>query len=298
MPSKTKRTILFTGGTGFLGSNILKKLTKKDFTILLLVRTSSNLYRIDNIVKKVNLQYIEKTDFDRLFKENKIDIVIHCATNYGRNQTSPLSILESNLILPLKLLQIGADNGLSCFINTDTILDKGVSYYSLSKNQFKDWLQLYSTRMVCVNVALEHFYGPVDDKSKFVAWIIHSMLTSSSALNLTPGEQKRDFIYIDDVVAAFLSIIKATASNKKGFISYEIGSGKTVSIRELVVLIKKLTRNDITELNFGALPYREKEVMESKTDLTNIQELGWAPQVLLETGIKKTIEYEKKVLRL
>jgi len=298
MTADAKRTILFTGGTGFLGSNLLRRLAGNDFNILVLVRISSKLFRIKDLSDKVTLLYIEKTDLEELFKEHKIDIVVHCATNYGRNNTEPLSVLESNLLLPLKLLQIGADNGLACFINTDTILDKRVSYYSLSKGQFKDWLKLYSDRMVCVNVALEHFYGPDDDKSKFVSWVVHSMLARLANLELTLGEQKRDFIYIEDVVAAFLSIIRATAAKNKGFISYEIGSGKTVSIRELVLLIKRLAENDTTHVSFGALPYRENEVMESKTDLTTISALGWRPQVSLETGLMNTIGFEKKVLNI
>lgn len=294
----TKRTILLTGGTGFLGSNILKKVVDLGATVVLLVRGTSKFSRIKNLLSQVELKYIEKTDLEKLFEEYKIDTVIHCATNYGRNHASPISVIESNLLLPLKILQIGADAGLSCFINTDTILDKRVNYYSLSKNQFKDWLGFYSDRMLCVNVALEHFYGPDDDKTKFVSWIIDSMLTPVDVLELTLGKQKRDFIYIDDVVEAFSAIIKASTFKSKGFIPYEIGSGNAVSIRELVIKIKELTGNTATRLKFGALPYRENEVMFSKTDLTNIKALGWAPGVLLDSGLKKTIEHEKRALGL
>jgi predicted glycosyltransferase involved in capsule biosynthesis len=71
--------------------------------------------------------------------------------------------------MPLQLLELGKKTRVNCFINTDTILDKRVSYYSLSKNQFREWLELYAKEMICLNVALEHFYGPYDDNTKFVS---------------------------------------------------------------------------------------------------------------------------------
>ncbi|MHB0997488.1 MAG: NAD-dependent epimerase/dehydratase family protein, partial [Elusimicrobiales bacterium] len=167
-----RKKILLTGGNGFLGSNLLRKLVALDFQVLITVRDSSDLSRIEDLKGRVRLLPLERTDFSEIFRAEKIGAVVHCATDYGRKQTSPLSILEANLLLPLRLLQLGSENGLPCFINTDTILDKGVSHYSLSKAQFKDWLKLYSDKMACVNVALEHFYGPYDDESKFSAWVI------------------------------------------------------------------------------------------------------------------------------
>jgi len=292
-----KKTILLTGGNGFLGSSLFRKLLSQGHKILLTVRGTSDLSRIADIKDQARLLYIEKTDFAELFRSEKIDAVVHCATNYGRKVTSPLSILEANLLLPLRLLQLGAENGLPCFINTDTILDKRISYYSLSKAQFREWLKLYSDRMACVNAALEHFYGPGDDDSKFTSWAVHSLLKGVPRLDLTPGGQKRDFIYIDDTADALLSVIGHTPNSSKGYFPYEIGTGKAVSLRELVTLIKELSGNSATELNFGAMPYRENEVMEYKADLSSIAALGWTPKVSLREGLRLTIEQEKRRLR-
>lgn len=291
-----KNTILLTGGNGFLGSNLLRRLVARGFNVLATVRVSSDLSRIADIKDKVRLVYIERTDFADLFRKEKIDAVVHCATNYGRKVTSPLSILEANLLLPLRLLQIGSENGLRCFVNTDTILDKGISHYSLSKAQFKEWLKLYSDRMTCVNVAFEHFYGPGDDNSKFSTWIIQSLLKGASEIDLTLGEQRRDFIYIDDTAEALLSVISHDMLREKGFVSYEVGTGSTVSIREFVALIKTLTGNSVTRLNFGALSYREKEVMESSPDLAAIKALGWEAKMPLKDGLAMTIKLEKERL--
>ena len=145
-------------------------------------------------------------------------------------------------------------------------------------------------------MALEHFYGPGDDESKFVTWIIRGLLKKAKSIDLTIGDQKREFIYIDDVVDAFLRVIEASIPLKNGYVSYEIGAEKSVRIREFVLLAKSLAKNNATKLNFGAIPYRKDEILEYKTDLSGIRKLGWNTQVSLISGLKKTIAFERDLL--
>lgn len=297
MIPKTK-TILLTGGTGFLGSNLLKMLVQSNFRIILLLRKSSNTWRIQSVIDndKIKRYDVESTNLKEMIDAENIDIILHCATNYGRKDVTPTSILETNLILPLKLLQYATESNIKCFINTDTILDKRVSQYSLSKNQFKEWLRLYSNSIKCVNIAMEHFYGPFDDETKFVIYIIHSILNNVDRIDLTKGEQKRDFIYIDDVVDAFKKIINyhSIELSGTGFVYYEIGTGNTIEIRKYVTLVKNITDNRHTHLNFGALPYRENEAMDFHVNISALKKLGWEPKTSLAEGIKKTIAIEER----
>jgi nucleoside-diphosphate-sugar epimerase len=231
---------------------------------------------------------------DKCFLENNIDAFIHCATDYGRKKIDPMQIIDSNLIFPLKLMEIAINNNCEIFLNTDTILDKRVNSYSLSKSQFLDWFKIYSEKAICINIVLEHFYGPFDDKSKFVASIIKKLVNNESHINLTLGEQKRDFIYIDDVVDAFKIVLENITNVKNGFYSYEIGTGKFISIKKIVTIIKELIGNSTTNLYFGAIPYRTSEIMEPKMDLIPIKKIGWKPMTKLVNGLKKTIESEIK----
>ncbi len=276
-----------------MGSNLLKNLIN-NYEVILATRHSSDTWRIKCDLDKVTLFDLDAAPLDEVFQNKKIDTIVHCATNYGRKEVKPLELLEANLILPLKLLQLGSKAGVSSFINTDTVLDKRVNLYSLSKSQFREWLKVYSSKINCVNVALEHFFGPNDNESKFVTFIIRNILNNSDKINLTGGEQKRDFIYIDDVVSAITKIIDHTKNLKKGYLHFEIGTTKTVSIREFVTLVKNIAENECTNLNFGALPYRENEVMESQVDITEIQKLAWKPMFTLEEGLKQTISLERK----
>jgi len=287
------KTILLTGGTGFLGSNLLASLVSAGSRVILLKRTTSHTGRISALIDGLVVYDIDVFPLDRVFKENSIDMIIHCATDYGRKEKVPLDLLDANLFLPLKLLELGVENGVSCFINTDTVLDKNISFYSLSKSQFKDWLKLYSQQMTCISVALEHFYGPFDDESKFVTFIIRSILRNVDRIALTSGAQKRDFIYITDVVNAFEIILKHSSTLSTGYYDFQVGSNKTVSIRDFVCLAKRISGNETTLLDFGALPYREHEVMESNSDTSAVRALGWHAKTSLEAGLKQTIDMER-----
>lgn len=288
-----KKNVLLTGATGFLGSNIIKILSKENFNIIILKRSFSKTHRIDDIADRIKSYNADQIKLEDIFIENKIDIIVHCATVYGQRDIEPLSLIEANLTLPLQLLELGKKNRVSCFINTDTILDKRVSYYSLSKNQFREWLELYANEMICLNVALEHFYGPYDDDTKFVSYIIDRILNNAEKIDLTAGKQKRDFIYIDDVVSAFITIIKNMDKFKKGFLRYEIGTGNAVEIQKFVRLVKDIAKNNRTALYFGAIPYRENETMKSRADITEICKLNWKPEYTLEEGLLRTINIER-----
>lgn len=150
-----------------------------------------------------------------------------------------------------------------------------MSHYSLSKKQFKEWLENYSAFFVAANVSLEHFYGAGDNPTKFVSYVISNLLDEVGSLEFSEGTQKRDFIFIHDVVDAFVTILKNLSQWQKGFYPFEIGTNQNIAIRDLVLLTKDLCNNEKTELKFGALQLRENEVMNSFANTESIRKLGW-----------------------
>lgn len=287
--------IIITGATGFLGSNILKMLLKQNHKIIVLKRTFSNRDRIENFLNKVIMYNLDEVSLESVLKIHNVELIIHCATDYGRKETSNTStVVNANLVLPLELIELGKKYKVKVFINTDTILDKRTNMYTLSKKQFYDWMGFYKKNVVCINISLEHFFGPHDDETKFLSYIVNALLTNVAEIPLTLGEQHRDFIYIDDVVSAFDLVIKSLDKLHPGKIHhFEIGSGKTISIKDIVLKLKHLTGNDKTNLLFGKLPYRQNEVMQSVVNLSHIKALGWTAKTPLLDGLQKTILAKK-----
>ena len=216
----------------------------------------------------------------------KVDTIIHTATCYGRKGESTSEILQANLVFPLNLLNAAIEAGVDLFINTDTVLDKLLNPYALSKGQFAEWGKYFADQKMIhfLNLKLEHFYGPNDDDTKFTAHVINNCLKNVPELNLTLGEQQRDFIYIDDVIAAYLLLLDKHTSFEDQFVEFEIGSGIAITIKHFVETVHRLTAST-TRLNFGALPYRTGEAMYSKAIIDKLQTLGWHCQQDINAGI-------------
>lgn len=282
------KNILLTGGTGFLGSHLAYRLYQ-NYQLILLKRSFSNPWRISDIPDNVLCYDIDKTPINRVFEENRIDAVIHTATCYGRKGESITDIVNANIVFPLKLAELAIRFNTDTFFNTDTIAYKYLNSYSLSKKQFLEWLKQCSDKIRIVNMKLEHIYGPKDDENKFVSFVIRRML-KNEVLDLTPGEQKRDFVFIDDVVNAYIKIFEEPFVSEP-FSEFEIGTGQSVTVKDFVKKIHKYI-NSGSLLNFGAIPYRENEIMESEADISKMTDMSWNPRVSLEEGIHSTVDYE------
>lgn len=260
-------------------------------------RSSSVVDRLKPFIPWLTIYDFDKINLDEFFKVNSFDGIIHCATEYGRKNTSWIKIIEANLIFPLNLIKAAINSGVSIFINIDTMLSPNVSKYSLSKHQFRQWLELLSEDIHVSNIRMEHFYGPGDDESKFVSYIVRSLIKNVNEIPLTEGYQKRDFVYIEDAVRAIITVMQnAFLKKNKGFFECELGSGFSVSIREMVELAKAVSGNGITTLKFGALPYRKTEDMKLEVNLREMRNLGWSPQYSLRDGLEKMISRERVLL--
>jgi NAD-dependent epimerase/dehydratase len=289
-------TILLTGATGFLGSHLLKALINKGYEVVVLKRSTSNMWRLKGFENAFKSYDIDQVPLRKAFEEQYIDTIIHTACVYGRKGESMQQILETNLMFGIELLNTGTFFNTETFFNTGTFLYKYLNYYALSKKQFEEWLQLSSDKIQVVNLKLEHMFGEQDGNDKFTTWILNELKQEKPTIPLTSGTQKRDFIYIDDVVCAYLTCLEK-ASQLKAFNDIEVCTGVLTPVKTFVTLVKetleKLKGHPIaTQLNFGALPYREGEIMEPQVDNNVLCSLGWQPKKTLEENIETFIKKE------
>ena len=126
--------------------------------------------------------------------------------------------------------------------------------------------------------------------------VILNCLENVPELPLTEGYQMRDFIHVDDVVAAFLLLLKRKTGEGDPLQDYNVGTGRPIRVRDFVETAHRLTGSR-TLLSFGAIPYRETEPMNLFLDTAPLKALGWKCRIGLEAGIRSVIESRKEGAR-
>lgn len=281
--------ILIAGASGYLGSKLVHFLSR-DHDVIALLRSASCSDKLLGSDAKL-VRYDNYQTLGHIFKNNKPDIVINTSALYGRKGEQCSDLVEANIIFPMKLLELSNKYKCTAFIQTGTSLPDNISPYSLTKNTFIKLVKTVSHNLKSfINIELEHFYGPDDDNSKFSSYIIDSCL-NNKILELTSGEQRRDFIYIDDVVQAY-NVLVDNINSLGGYETIPLGSGYAPTIRFFVETIHKCL-DSTSILKFGSIPMRQNEVMFSCADITKLRNLGWSPKFELVDGINDLINKDR-----
>lgn len=290
--------ILLTGPGGFLGSALVRFWAKRGHDLWLLARPSSCLDRLEDLLATVKVMRASTPDeISAVVREAMPDAIVHTACSYGRKGESALDVMDANMRLGIALLQAVLDRYSlkgeppTFFMNTGTVLEPGVSLYALSKTQFSAWGAALAAstpqRLKFIDIRLQQMYGPGDDGSKFIAYVIEACGQNVPRLALTMGEQLRDFIHIDDVVQAYDRILERQYEFAESD-AIDVGSGEAITMRSFVEMAKQLAGAE-TVLDFGAVQYRANEAMLCVADTARLRSLGWNPTVPLADGLRQLI---------
>src|SRR5262249_38179665 len=141
-------------------------------------------------------------------------------------------------------------------------------------------------RMPTVVVRPSLVYGPGQNIRFFIPQMIRDLL-AGNVFNMTYGEQFRDFIYIDDVVEGLIEIYMHM--NKLQGETVNICYGESIQLKELV-LNASLLMESTSQINFGAIPYREREMMSYQVSNAKLRsKTTWKPRITLQEGLLRTI---------
>lgn len=300
--------ILLTGANGFLGSKLFEMLIVNNYVAITL-RKSSNTDRIKGIIesneiKKLYTDCSTDEEIENFFKFEKIDLIIHCATDYGKQKNYFYKVFESNVLFPLKLLEIGLKYGLKYFINSDSYFNKkNLTYnalpnYSKTKKLFLGYLKEIGNNIIILNMRLEHIYGPNDNDDKFISFLLNK-LTNNEEISLTHGHQKRDLIYINDVVDSYLKVISVLDKIENPYFKdLEIGSGNSIELRSFIEIIKSILKSS-SILQYGIIGYRDDEIMNSFAN-NSLQKFGLEHNIKfnfrsVNSGIEDMLQYHQKI---
>lgn len=287
--------IVLTGASGFLGSHLARGLIDAGHTVTVSVRNSSCLERIEDLLDRIRTVDLDLEGLDGLFPVPGFhDAVIHAATFYGREEGETDAVYESNVRFPSELLDKAAAHGIEIFINTDTFFPGDyppLSDYARTKKQFAGYgkTRFGDHGRMFIDLRLQHLYGPGDSSDKFIPSLVKSCLEGVPEIPLTDGKQKRDFVYVSDVVEAYLCVLGKVADMPGGYHQFDVGTGNSVSVRTLAEMIREASRSG-SRIHYGAVSLQEGELMDSAADISRLAALGWSAKVGLEEGIRMTVD--------
>lgn len=288
----TPRHVLMTGATGFVGGHVARVLLALGHRVAALVRPSSA--RPASISGQV--EWVAAEEGLAWIAQHQPDAVVHLATCYGPARATEM--IGTNVLWPLSLLEASFEAGCRLFIGTDTFFAKaGVDYphmrgYIQSKRDFCHWARLAVQDVPdgrVVNLRLEHVYGPGDRATKFVPGLIARLRRHDAEIDLTPGDQLRDFVFVEDVAHAYAAVLGQRDRLPTGFNELEVGTGQAIQLRTFVETAAARLGSR-SALRFGALPHRAGEIMRSSADVCALESLGWRASTTLEAGIRRTVE--------
>lgn len=293
------RVALVTGGTGFVGTHLLKRLYKEGWQVHALVRPES-LRKAEAQDGTVTWHAHDGSTEGMLaiLKAVRPKVVFHLASLFlaQHRPTDVESLIASNVLFGTQLLEGMAQSGVRYLVNTGTSWQSyenegynPVCLYAATKQAFEDLARYYVEACGVRMITLRLFdtYGPEDPRPKLIA-LLQRALTTGETLEMSPGEQQIDLVFIDDVVEAFLiAAERLVMGAAAGSEVYAVSSGKPMTLRQFVARFSEVAGQAV-KVNWGGRPYRPREVMRPWAGGKPLP--GWSIRVGIEEGLRRTLE--------
>ncbi len=320
LPYKNK-PVLITGAAGFVGANLTRRLIELGARVYVIVKRSTNMWRLREVEEKFSMHDVSLTDekkLTELVRKIKPMYVFHLAARGAYSyQTDCAEMIEVNVRGTATLLSALREVPYRGFVNTGTHSEYGfkrhplqeidvlepVSFYAATKAAATHLTQVFAIQEKAPAVTLRLFsvYGPWEEPTRLIPTIITRALKGEPLL-LTQGRERRDHVYVGDTVEAYL-FSALSAAKHKGAV-FNVCSGRQYAIREVVATLEKIVGK--LDKRWGTYPARSWDTDYWVGDPTYMaRTIGWRVTTALEEGLKETVEwlrvhekeYDRKVKR-
>jgi nucleoside-diphosphate-sugar epimerase len=291
--------VLLTGGTGFIGNRLARRLVEEGHQTHLLVRRKTSLAALGHSRRHLKIHRAAESyaGIKAAVEKAKPDVVFHLASLFLA-QHRPYDIrplIEANILLGAELVEAMTATGCSRLVFAGTSWQHfqdaeydPVCLYAATKQAFEALVKYWVAVSPLKAIALKVFdtYGPSDPRKKLISLLTDLALTGSVA-EFSPGDQFVDLVHVDDVVEAFLAAERRTRLQPAGTLeSYAVTSGAPRRLRELVERFEAVSGRRL-KIKWGARAYRPREVMVPWRHGVPVP--GWQPTISLEEGFRGLI---------
>lgn len=306
------RTILVTGAAGFIGSHLIGRLVATGHQVCILVKPSTNLIRIKELLPKVTCCRADLLDFaglKRELEEIKPQGVFHlAASNIQSGVTaSDDEVVKTNILGIRNLLQALSHVDYDFFINLGSFLEYGPKPSPIKESDLCAPTELYSiTKLAAtlygqtiarrdnkpvITFRLFTPYGPAIQPGRLIYEVINHALRNEE-ISLTQPNIARDFIFVGDLLDLLLEA-KDKAKERKGEI-FNAGSGKAITLESVVSEVLKITGSK-SKIKWGAFKSVAYDNELWQADLSKtLANFTWRPAHTLSSGLVETVDWFKK----
>ena len=302
------KRVLITGGTGFIGSNLTRRVLREGHQAHLLVRPDYKPWRIKEIKNDIHLHMADLIDTEALIDavaKIRPDWIFHLAV-YGAYpfQCDVRQMVQTNIIGTINLLEACLRTDFEAFVNTGTSSEYGHKNYPPIETEFLEPNSNYavtkgSATLFCCYVAqsqrvhlqtlrLYSVYGPYEESTRLMPTLIRHGLKGELPPLVNP-DSAHDFVYVEDAVDAYL--LAATNPSQELGAVYNVGTGIQTSLRTVVDVARQVMGIAV-EPRWGSMPNRNWDTSIWIADNRKIREtLGWHPRYSFEEGFRLTGEW-------
>ncbi len=315
MLGRTGPRVLITGGNGFMGSNLARRLLGEDADLFVTVSPGSELWRLKDIADKLKIRWLDVTDLEAVrqtLSEVAPDIVFHTAMRHGHPRTAEekqLTLLVS-AVGTFALLEACSQVGVARLIHLGGSTEYCPSLRAMGEklplepNSFRGMAKMLASQIVSYYARVHELpvvvirpftvYGPWEAFDRFIPRLLVKALNDEEIALAGPG-LRHDYVFVADVVEA---LVRSSVANLCPGQSINIGSGQEYTNEEVAELVSKLVGRPL-RVRLGSYPPSPTDRPHWKADITLARRLiGFRPQYPLREGLRVHLEWLRCYLGL